>query len=518
MSKLNAADCARQERRLPWLVDERQFVEMTMALNSTRNSNDHLAGQQRYGPRPVAGLLLATLLLLLLGSGGGGMSPARAAGTTTEPKPAPTVDTAPALVLEDIVVGGNSRTSLATILLYLPVSPGERVDQPSLLAAVAALRGAQIFDSVEFYTRPGSQRGQLVLVLEVQEKHVHFRFGTGNTNLDGWYLVPVKLSLDNRLGRAERLDVAWKFGYRHLGLELDFFEPRAGDRRNYWGSRLYARRTDRAYFHQDIEYHHHVVRNGWEVRLGRLFSGTWTGDIGMRFETVEADSFATAAADDELRGVQSGDRLERHELPGDIVGAVGESRSRNAVHIDLRLDSRSRDQVVGSPASGLWGRLKLEQVFQGSTSFPTVNGDLRAYQGIGDACLAVRTRVAAVGNRAAFYDRLYLGGYYTVRGYPGQSLSRSGGDTWLWSASGELRAPLIGERRSPRLAGLLFFDAGSSGFGSEPFFDEVALGTGFGLRLRLAWLGWLGLDFGVPLSAGPYDDAYRLHGSIGWSF
>jgi outer membrane protein assembly factor BamA len=469
---------------------------MTIGSDVTAPCTGTLAGARRRRR------MCAALLLLLLAAG----SQAALAG-----------DAAGGLVLERVETVGAERTDDATVALYFPLRPGDAVDQAAILDAVAELRASGLFESVGFYTRPGSARGRLVVVLEVVERRVEFRLGTGNTDLDGWYLIPAQLSLDNRLGRGERLDLRLKLGYRHSGLELNFAEPRLGDGRSYWGFRAGVLGSDRIWFHRDGEYRHHVETAFASVRLGRRLARLWTAELGLRWERVEADSTATVHRDDEARGLDAGDELPFAELPADVARGVGR-RTRTVAHLDLVLDSRGRGRVAGSPISGLWGRLRGEATLQGDESFGALSLDLRAYGAALGGGLALRLRGGLVGDPAPFHDRLYLGGLYTVRGFPSQSLTAPGGDTWLWSASGEFRAPLIGRAAAPRLAGVLFLDAGQSGRGTRPAWRDVAVGAGWGLRLRVAWLGWLGLDVGLPFSDSPVDDAFHLHASIGWTF
>lgn len=458
-----------------------------------------------------------------------------ALATTTAPAPAPA---AAPLLLESIEITGNDRTPDSTVQLFLPLRAGEAVDQERLVAAVEELRASGLFASVEFHARPGSERGRLVLALAVVERPVEVRLGTGNTDLDGWYLIPAELALDNRLGRGERLAAQLRFGYRTAGAVLAFAEPRAGDGRTFWGAELAALGTQRLYFVDGVEYRHQVDRQRFGVHAGRRFSRRLSGALGWRLETVEADSSAEVNADDDARGLERGDDLPFAQLPAGVAAGVGR-RERSFVTADLVLDSRSPRQVAGSPAAGAWSRLRLEQCLQGDRGFGAADLDLRAYRAALGGVVAARWRGSVVGEAAPFYDRLYLGGLYTVRGFPGQSLSAPAGDTWLWAGSLEYRAPLVGDRARPRLAGVLFLDAGQSGGDRDsgdtgggdagdgdggaaeavwPGRGDVAAAAGWGVRLRVGWLGWLGLDCGIPLTDSPVDDAFRAHASIGWTF
>ena len=447
--------------------------------------------------------------------------------------PAPTPASAP-LLLESIEITGNDRTPDSTVQLFLPLRAGEAVDQARLVAAVEELRASGLFASVELHARPGSERGRLVLALAVVERPVEVRLGTGNTDLDGWYLIPAELALDNRMGRGERLAAQLRLGYRTAGAVLAFAEPRAGDGRTFWGAELAALGTQRLYFADGVEYRHQVDRQRFGVHAGRRFSRRLSGAIGWRLETVEADSSAEVNADDDARGLERGEDLPFAQLPAGVAAGVGR-RERSFVTADLVLDSRSPRQVAGSPVAGAWSRLRLEQCLQGDRGFGAADLDLRAYRAVLGGVVAARWRGNVVGDAAPFYDRLYLGGLYTVRGFPGQSLSAPAGDTWLWAGSLEYRAPLVGDRARPRLAGVLFLDAGQSGgeTGGGDAGDgdggeavkaawsgrrDIAAAAGWGVRLRVGWLGWLGLDCGIPLTDSPVDDAFRAHASIGWTF
>lgn len=487
---------------------------------------------------PTAALLAILLLAAALPSAAIAALAAVAAPSTAPSAvattPAPTPASTP-LLLESIEITGNSRTPDSTVLLFLPLRAGEAVDQERLVAAVEELRASELFASVEFHARPGSERGRLVLALAVVERPVELRLGTGNTDLDGWYLIPAELALDNRMGRGERLAAQLRLGYRTAGAVLAFAEPRAGDGCTFWGAELAALGTQRLYFADGVEYRHQVDRQRFGVHAGRRFSRRLSGAIGWRLETVEADSSAEVNADDDARGLERGDDLPFAQLPAGVAAGVGR-HERSFVTAGLVLDSRSQRQVAGSPVAGAWSRLRLEQCLQGDRGFGAADLDLRAYRAALGGVVAARWRGSVVGDAAPFYDRLYLGGLYTVRGFPGQSLSAPAGDTWLWAGSLEYRAPLVGDCARPRLAGVLFLDAGQSGGGETGGGDasdgdggeavkaawsgrrDIAAAAGWGVRLRVGWLGWLGLDCGVPLTDSPVDDAFRAHASIGWTF
>jgi len=434
------------------------------------------------------------------------------------PQDSPTTESeVRALILEDVVLEGATRTSRETVARYLPLEPGQTIDQAALVEGVNELRQSGLFKDVSFFTRPGSARGQLVLVLEVREHSLDFRWAVGNTNLDGWYLVPAMLAWDNPTGRGDLLNLQWRIGFRHNGFLLNYARPRAGDGRDYWATRLSAISTDRPWFDDGVEYRQQVKSAGLGGVYGRRYGDRWIGELGMKLETVNASNHATAQTSSADGTISEGDRIEDDDLPAGIAGSLGRD-NRVIVQVDVQHDTRSKNLRAGTPVSGLWGRLKTHGVIQGTRSHLGVQADFRGYQNAPGGVLALRVRGSLVSTHAAFYDRLYLGGMYTVRGFPTNSLSAPDGDTWLWSSSLEYRSRILGDGRGTRLAGLFFLDAGAAGDFDGDAYRGVWVGAGYGIRWKVWWLDWIGLDVGFPLTARPVDQGFQATASIGWSF
>ena len=75
--------------------------------------------------------------------------------------------------LEAIQLRGNTRTDRRVVLRYLPFKPGSvfDVDDPEVELSRYRLLGTGFFRDVQFSLRKGSQRGLVVLVVEVQERN-----------------------------------------------------------------------------------------------------------------------------------------------------------------------------------------------------------------------------------------------------------------------------------------------------------------------------------------------------------
>ena len=69
------------------------------------------------------------------------------------------------------------------------------------------------------------------------------------------------------------------------------------------------------------------------------------------------------------------------------------------------------------------------------------------------------------------------------------------------------------------LAGLVFVDAGFGWRRGESLTSsDIEAAAGYGVRLRLPWIGTLGLDAGVPFTDGRTGDRFYVHGALGFSF
>jgi outer membrane protein assembly factor BamA len=427
------------------------------------------------------------------------------------------ISTSRILVLEDIELMGTGRTPLSTVFKYLPLRLGQPIDQAALTDGVDELRASGLFKEVSFFTKPGTARGRLVLVLEVKDHSLDFRWAAGNTNLDGWYLVPAMLAYDNPTGRGGLFDLQWRIGFRHEALLLKYLQPRAGSGRDYWGARLGLISSQRPWFSEGVEYRHQVNTSGLAAVYGRRFSPRWLGEIGLNLEGVRTADYSTVHHGSADGSISEGDEISGDDLPLGIQEGLGDD-ARLMVQLDIQHDTRAEILRAGTPVSGIWGRLKGRATLQGPRSHVGLQADFRGYQNSPGGVLALRVRGAVVGEKATFYDRLYLGGMYSVRGFPTNSLSAPDGDTWLWSTSLEYRSRILGDSKGTKLAGLFFVDAGASGTFDGDTYGGVAAGAGYGLRLRVWWLDWIGLDVGFPLTDRPVDQRFQVTASIGWSF
>jgi len=424
-------------------------------------------------------------------------------------------------ILEDIEIHGLEGTDRAKVLDTLDLDIGETMDQSTLVEAVAALKAAGLFERVDDYTRPGSERGRIILVLEIVDRKprgsdISMRMGAGNSDNDGWYWIPLQLDFGKVGHENTNFGARFALGYRFTELSATLrrnFGPR---QRSWWGVTAATRNSRRYYVLDGLEVDHGVGRDFIGLDIGQHLASRWTLVAQFRKETATPDPYARYADTSEFRGVDDGENIPLLDLPDDIQAVIGRSE-RLVFDGALAYDARHQQQIAFSPTGGLWAGLRFRSTHEHGTSTPMVSLDVRSYRSMLGGVMSWRARGAVTGDEAPFYDRLYLGGLYTVRGVPSHGLTEPGGGTWLWNSSLEFRAPLSGDAAKPRLAGSVFVDVGQSEAAVQPDGRDLAASLGWGLRWRLFGI-ILGADLAVPVTGSPVEELFHGNMSIGWSF
>jgi outer membrane protein insertion porin family len=433
---------------------------------------------------------------------------------------------------ESVRVTGNRRASEQTILGYLLLRPGDAITPEAIDSARRRLVATDYFSEVSLSTRPGTLRGAVVLVIEVKEHgYPTFETGFGFHDRHGWFLTLGGLRFDNPFGFESRLRVGARLGFRLAGVDAEWTKPLSPGGSFELGIELHSYAMQHRFFGSGPDdadnppwadndwrrFQQNIQRAGGEIALNYGGRRSTRFSFGVRAEYVNPDSTFKDWEDDK--------ELSFGELPGALKENVDDTALTGFF---LRAIRDTRDNPV-YPRSGSYSRLTIEvnnSLLGGDEIFSKTEADFRLHAGAaGGWIVAGRVNAGITTRGTPYYDRFYLGGIYSVRGFEEWSLSNTDGSDGFWFSSLELRWPLAGRGRSsstaapPRLSGVVFLDAGQGWHRDEKFSTSgVESAAGYGMRLRLPWLGTLGFDIGIPISAGRTGDPFRAHGSLGFSF
>jgi outer membrane protein insertion porin family len=126
-----------------------------------------------------------------------------------------------------------------------------------------------------------------------------------------------------------------------------------------------------------------------------------------------------------------------------------------------------------------------------------------------------------MGGDVPFYDRFYLGGLYSMRGYkfrnvaprdpkfglaafPNLANEPIGGDNY-WFGSLEYSLPIFEKDGGVSLRFALFYDIGAVGSSPYSFNTSFDDDVGAGIRINIPHLGPLRLDYGIPITHDQFN-------------
>ena len=425
-------------------------------------------------------------------------------------------------IIEKIEIRGNTKTKDRVIRRELAVSPGEVFDMVRVNQSKDIIEGLQFFEpgKVDARPEPTDIPNHKNLVISVQEQNTgHLMMGAGFSSVDALvgFAEMTQGNFDlfnppNFTGAGQKFRLRAQVGTERQDYEMEFIEPWFLERRLA---------LDVNFFYRNLDF----------LSLNNLYNET---DAGMRLGL--------------LRDLPKPNFLERLIPNSRLIGGIGYSLENIGIHFNgdtsrtnsgfppvvdppkpipnallaesgyalvskftasLALDTRGPGLL---PDRGQRTELALQLAgpFGGEKDYYHL--DLKSHWYIkGFRSGHVLEVVGGIGTAEAygstpdvpFYDRFYLGGPESLRGFKYRSVSPReadsgskepiGGNSY-WFGSLEYSIPII-----ERLRFALFYDIGnveskSYSFSMSSFSDN----WGVGLRLNLP-IGPLRLDYGIPI-------------------
>lgn len=426
----------------------------------------------------------------------------------------------PSLRLERIEITGNERTASFVVLRHLALEPGDAVDTNILDAGRDRLMSTGYFKSVAFSTQPGTQRGDVVLNVALEERgNPVFETGFGYNDLNGWFLTLLGLRFDNSLGSDSQLRIGLRLGFRMIGADAEWHKPISENGRLAINTRIFAYGTDQLFYESTVdsvglttwnEYRQNIGRAGLEATLQYAFDDAVRVELGIAGTGINPENALEPVGD----APPNPPSLSAALLP------ETEKASISGLVFRAFRDTRNSDTY---PTRGSFLRATLNangDLGERSQSFAKATLDARKHIHLRDGwVLSSRAAGGITSSDTPYYERFFLGGEYSVRGFDNFSLSPNGGDDAYWLVNEEIRWPLAGAPGRPRVVALAFVDAGQGMVQGQSFdANDIAVGAGYGVRVLLPWAGTLGLDVGIPLTDGGTDERFVVDLLLGFSF
>ncbi|TAN36732.1 MAG: outer membrane protein assembly factor BamA [Verrucomicrobia bacterium] len=413
--------------------------------------------------------------------------------------------------IRNIRIRGNTRTKDKVIRRELTVSPGELFNEVRVRNSQKRLQNMGYFKFVDVTPLSTSKTNEYDLAVDVEEDRTgQFMVGAGFSSIDS--LVGfMELSQGNFdlfnwpyfTGGGQKLKLRLQGGSTRRDVDLSFVEPYFLDHRLLLGVDLYQHDS----FYYSTEYNQKDT--GGRLTLGQPLGG---------FDRLNY-----------IYGLDSFNIYDVSTNASTLIQQEAGARVKSSFTLELVHDSRDK---VFVPTSG--NRTSFSAQLAGGP----LGGDTDEYGFQArstqffplwfDHVLNVRGQMAVVdsygsSDRVPLFDRLFLGGPQTLRGFKYREVGPTdgapnyepiGGQSMAF-ASAEYTLPIV---EKVRLAG--FYDVGMS-WQDAYYFNFSHLNSDVGLGIRLDFPGFpIQLDYAWPIHADDFNNhpSGRFSFSIGYVY
>ena len=380
--------------------------------------------------------------------------------------------------IDRVRITGNTKTRDRIIRRDLAISGGDLFDSDKISRSKQNLQRLDYFKSVEIDTIPGREPGEMDLEVQVQEKPTgSFSLGAGYSTVNKLFFTG-KVQERNFLGRGYNLSFKGSFSSTQTQYQASFWNPRLYDSSLGLGFDAYNSRRD----YDDYE----LKRTGGKAKLAytigdhtRLF---WNYNL-EQYRVQNIDSTASQSIQD-----------------------IGGTNWSSAANISAVRDTTNRRLY---PTSGSKNTLAVEYSggpLGGDNNFIKPSYELSMYQSlVADFVFSWHGKYSHLfentSEPVSDFERFYLGGINTVRGYDYQDIAsedeagKKVGGYKQFYANTEVSYPLI---KDMGLQVLAFFDAGNVWNKDEQPDSDLYKSVGGGIRWNSP-MGPLRLEYGYPL-------------------
>ncbi len=436
--------------------------------------------------------------------------------------------------VEQINIRGNVKTKDKVIRRELAIAPGEVFDMVRVKISQQRLEGLDYFEKVEMEPEPADPpiAGRKNLDVDVQEKDTgKFTLGAG-INSDSGLVGFAEITQGNFdlfhppyfTGGGQKFRLFVQLGTEQQDYEAEFTEPWFLNRKLALDVDLYRRQWN----FESPNNIYNETRTGARIGLTRaLGSDFLIGGVSYTIEDVGID-LNSGWHDLEtqpspiwpypLLPVQA-------NVPSAILEQTGD-HIFNRFGASLAYDTRNSNKL---PTHGQRTELDPEFDVGDATTYYKIEAKTAwFFPGLFKGHVLEADGRAGIANSLSggdvpFYDRFYLGGLYSLRGFKyrnvgprdptygttfgyNQNMANEpiGGDSY-WFGSLEYSLPILDKDNGPSVRFELFYDAGAVGAGSYSFTGNFDDDAGIGLLLDIPHLGPLRLEYGVPITHDQYN-------------
>jgi outer membrane protein insertion porin family len=409
------------------------------------------------------------------------------------------VDKGPLVYVNRIEITGNTRTRDKVIRREMLIVEQRPFSASRLKRSQDRIRRLGYFDDVNVSTEKGVREDQMDIKVKVKERPTgQFSIGSGYSSVDKLILMG-QVSQNNLFGKGQVLSFQGIIGARTTRYSVTFVEPYFRD------SRLSLTTTA---YNWEREYDDYTRDSkGGGIKFGYLLSPNTRLFFGYRYDDSDLSDYTW-----------------------DTSPIILESRKikiTSAVEVGIRRDTRNH---FFDPTRGTTLNLAFEHAggwLEGDAAFEKITTTGGIYFPVFWSIVGhVRTGFGYItegrDGKLPVYEKFYLGGIDSVRGYRFGDISPKDPDTgdriggkYMFFVQNEAIFPLV---KSMGLKGVLFLDLGNVwGKYQKWNIDDVRLSVGGGIRW-LSPMGPLRIEWGYNLNRKSDEDPSNFNFRMGGQF
>ncbi|MEW6720829.1 MAG: outer membrane protein assembly factor BamA [Thermodesulfobacteriota bacterium] len=406
-----------------------------------------------------------------------------------------------------VEIAGNTKTFDRVVRRSVDVAEGATYSATKLKTTKENLTRTSYYKDVKVTTAPADNAAEMDVKVEIQEAPTGtLSGGMGYSSMDGIFGV-VQLSENNLFGRGWKASLNSQFGSRRTSFTLDFRNPHLFDTDYSLLTTLYNNKIEYEDFKKDSK--------GGRIGVGYNLSRFLHGSVSFALD------------DTKVLPVEN-------ELPEDIVRKEIEKGKQKTRSLIVSATRNTTDRYI-DPSKGTVQSVSVQYAggpLGGDTQFLKYILNAKAFYPVTASTVlsasllwghVVSTDGGWGKGEVPLYERFFLGGPYSIRGFRSRTLSpidpntgeKVGGNKDI-IGNVEYQFPLGSDTG---FKGVFFVDAGNTWRqGAWPFVDErIWIGYGTGVRWYSP-MGPMRFEYGWNLNRPPGAPASVFEFTIGTVF
>ncbi len=401
--------------------------------------------------------------------------------------------------VESVNIEGNDKTKSVVILRELVLGPGDVFNTQRMDISKNRLDNTRFFEDVNVTPEITNLPGRRNLKIVVEEGRTgNLTFGAGFSSLEQAVIFAEvsqsNFDLFNRRsffqGDGQKFRLRMQLGSQSSEVVMNFEEPWLFERELALGFQVFRTSSD---YNSAV---YEEIRTGGQVYMRKRLFEWVEGRLAYTYEVVNIDNVNPSASPvfQELAGKQRVSKIG-FEMLRDTRDKIINTTSGNRAEL--------LTEFAGGPMGGDVDYYKLE--FRGSQFLPLFTTQAQVLMLVGRAGVVQNF---GDSNRVPFYDRWFLGGPYTLRGFEYRMVGPKDnfGEPLGGKSYGMLTVEYSFDIVSPiRFA--IFYDAGFVNNDAYDF-SPTSYNDNFGIGLGLFVAGApLRLDLGIPITTDGVNNA-----------